>query len=107
MTFLTDASSLLGIDGPFASLLDNYRVRESQQQMASRIEQAIADTEILIAESGTGTGKTLAYLVPALGVVHFWWLVKADVREPVVYGVVLLALLVARLILMAIFSPVW
>ena len=66
MTFLTDASSLLGKDGPFAGLLDNYRVRESQQQMASRIEQAIADKEILIAESGTGTGKTLAYLVPAL-----------------------------------------
>ena len=66
MTLLTDASSLLGEDGPFASLLDNYRVRESQQQMASRIEQAIADNEILIAESGTGTGKTLAYLVPAL-----------------------------------------
>ena len=41
-------------------------MRESQQQMASRIEQAIADSEILIAESGTGTGKTLAYLVPAL-----------------------------------------
>ena len=66
MSFLTDSSSLLGKDGPFAALLDNYRVRESQQQMASRIEQAIADQEILIAESGTGTGKTLAYLVPAL-----------------------------------------
>ena len=48
------------------SLLDNYRVRESQQQMAARIERAIADKEILIAESGTGTGKTLAYLVPAM-----------------------------------------
>ena len=38
LTFLTDASSLLGKDGPFAGLLENYRVRESQQQMASRIE---------------------------------------------------------------------
>ena len=66
MTILTDATSLLGKDGPFASLLDNYRVRESQQQMAERIEQAITDKEILIAESGTGTGKTLAYLVPAM-----------------------------------------
>ena len=66
MTILTDATSLLGKDGPFASLLDNYRVRESQQQMAKRIEQAITDKEILIAESGTGTGKTLAYLVPAM-----------------------------------------
>jgi ATP-dependent DNA helicase DinG len=66
LTILTDATSLLGEDGPFARLLDNYRVRESQQQMAARIEQAIADKEILIAESGTGTGKTLAYLVPAM-----------------------------------------
>lgn len=66
MTILTDATSLLGNDGPFAGLLDNYRVRESQQQMAKRIEQAITDKEILIAESGTGTGKTLAYLVPAM-----------------------------------------
>jgi ATP-dependent DNA helicase DinG len=66
LTILTDATSLLGKDGPFASLLDNYRVRESQQQMAERIEQAITDKEILIAESGTGTGKTLAYLVPAM-----------------------------------------
>ncbi|GMR05799.1 MAG: ATP-dependent DNA helicase [Gammaproteobacteria bacterium] len=66
MSILTDASSLLGAEGPFTHLLDNYRVRESQLQMASRIELAIADKEILIAESGTGTGKTLAYLVPAL-----------------------------------------
>ena len=66
MTILTDATSLLGEDGPFASLLDNYRVRESQLQMAARIEQAISDKEILIAESGTGTGKTLAYLIPAM-----------------------------------------
>jgi len=66
LTLLTDASSLLGKDGPFAVILENYRVRESQQQMASRVERAIADEEILIAESGTGTGKTLAYLVPAL-----------------------------------------
>jgi ATP-dependent DNA helicase DinG len=66
LTILTDASSLLGTDGPFTRLLDNYRIRESQQQMASRIEQAMANKEILIAESGTGTGKTLAYLVPAL-----------------------------------------
>ena len=39
----------------------------------------------------------LAYVVPALGVLHFWWLVKADVREPLVYGVVLALLLLLRL----------
>jgi len=35
----------------------------------------------------------LAYVIPGLGVLHFWWLVKADVLEPLVYGVVLAVLL--------------
>jgi methionine sulfoxide reductase heme-binding subunit len=39
----------------------------------------------------------LAYVIPALGVVHYWWLVKADVFEPLVYGMVLLVLLAFRL----------
>jgi len=41
----------------------------------------------------------LAYLAPVLGVLHFVWRVKRDVREPVAYGVVLGALLLARLAL--------
>lgn len=39
----------------------------------------------------------LAYVVPMLGVLHFWWLVKADVLEPLVYGAVLGLLLLPRL----------
>jgi len=39
----------------------------------------------------------LAYLAPALAVLHFIWRVKLDVREPVAYGLVLAALLSARL----------
>jgi len=39
----------------------------------------------------------LAYVIPALGVLHFWWLVKADVREPLVYGALLAALLATRI----------
>ena len=38
----------------------------------------------------------LAYLVPALGVLHFWWLVKADVREPLLYAMLLTLLLLVR-----------
>jgi len=38
----------------------------------------------------------LVYVIPALGVLHFWWLVKADVREPLVYAVLLVVLLVMR-----------
>jgi len=39
----------------------------------------------------------LAYVVPLLGVLHFWWLVKADVLEPFVYGAVLVVLLGYRI----------
>lgn len=38
----------------------------------------------------------LVYVIPALGVLHFWWLVKADVREPLVYAVLLVLLLAVR-----------
>ncbi|MCE2946731.1 MAG: sulfite oxidase heme-binding subunit YedZ [bacterium] len=38
----------------------------------------------------------LAYLATAIGVLHYWWLVKADVREPFFYAVVLALLLAAR-----------
>jgi sulfoxide reductase heme-binding subunit YedZ len=39
----------------------------------------------------------LAYVAAAGGVLHFLWLVKKDVREPVIFGVVLVALLALRL----------
>jgi ATP-dependent DNA helicase DinG len=46
--------------------LPGFTVRAGQQAMAERIEEAIAHHGVFIAESGTGTGKTFAYLVPAL-----------------------------------------
>ena len=39
----------------------------------------------------------LAYVATAIGVVHYWWLVKADVREPLFYAVILAVLLAMRL----------
>jgi sulfoxide reductase heme-binding subunit YedZ len=39
----------------------------------------------------------LAYVIPLLGVLHFWWLVKADILVPAIYAVLLGALLVVRL----------
>ncbi|MBD8878978.1 ATP-dependent DNA helicase [Rhodanobacter sp. 7MK24] len=61
-----DAAALLGPDGPFARELPNFAPRAVQQAMAEAVAQAIAGRETLIAEAGTGTGKTYAYLVPAL-----------------------------------------
>jgi ATP-dependent DNA helicase DinG len=43
-----------------------YEFREGQVAMAEAVESALADKRHLIVEAGTGTGKTLAYLVPAL-----------------------------------------
>ena len=60
------ARELLGSDGPFAREVANFAARPSQQDMAEAVEEAIADGQMLIAEAGTGTGKTFAYLVPAL-----------------------------------------
>src|ERR1700675_4289684 len=44
----------------------NYEFRQGQGEMAGAVEWALADKRHLIVEGGTGTGKTLAYLVPAL-----------------------------------------
>jgi len=63
---VTSARELLGPDGPFASEISGFTPRDCQQEMAEAVEEAIADAQILIAEAGTGTGKTFAYLVPAL-----------------------------------------
>ncbi|MDH3690698.1 MAG: ATP-dependent DNA helicase, partial [Gammaproteobacteria bacterium] len=54
------------MDSPLRSLLPRFEFRRSQQQMAECIEQVLHSGGVLIAESGTGTGKTIAYIVPAL-----------------------------------------
>ncbi len=57
---------LLGDEGPFAKSLPGFQPRKPQLEFAVRVESAIAAGTNLVAEAGTGTGKTLAYLVPAL-----------------------------------------
>ena len=61
-----DAAALLGADGPFAREIPGFLPRAAQQAMAAAVQEAIAQADTLIAEAGTGTGKTFAYLVPAL-----------------------------------------
>jgi ATP-dependent DNA helicase DinG len=56
----------LADDGPLSDRLESYRVRPAQQRLAEAIAEAMADRDELVAEAGTGTGKTYAYLVPAL-----------------------------------------
>jgi len=52
--------------GALASSHPAYEFRRGQLQMAEAVEQAIQDRKHLLVEAGTGTGKTLAYLLPAL-----------------------------------------
>jgi ATP-dependent DNA helicase DinG len=52
--------------GPLARSIDGYEPREGQRRMAEAVAATIEDGGILLAEAGTGTGKTLAYLIPAI-----------------------------------------
>lgn len=61
-----DVAAILGAEGPFAREVPGFAPREAQQRMATAVAEAIEGADVLIAEAGTGTGKTFAYLVPAL-----------------------------------------
>ena len=63
---MSELPQLFGPNGPFAKRIEGFRHRQSQIEMAEKIEAAIDRGSVLIAEAGTGTGKTFAYLVPAL-----------------------------------------
>ncbi len=63
---MNDMTRIFGDAGPLARSLPAYRVRPGQIDLAQAIHDAIQANRSLIAEAGTGTGKTFAYLVPAL-----------------------------------------
>jgi len=63
---LADLTHIFGADGALSETIPGYRMRAQQVEMAEAIQQAIKDSSVLVAEAGTGTGKTFAYLVPAL-----------------------------------------
>ena len=59
-------AALLGPEGPLAGVLPDYEHREPQLQMLLAVAQIQARGGILVVEAGTGTGKSLAYLVPSI-----------------------------------------
>jgi ATP-dependent DNA helicase DinG len=63
---LTTTADILGPGGPLSRALSAYESRGGQLEMAAAVERALREDRILFCEAGTGTGKTLAYLVPAL-----------------------------------------
>lgn len=63
---MADLDHIFSPEGPLAETIPGYRMRQQQLEMAQAIEAAIAQCSQLVVEAGTGTGKTFAYLVPAL-----------------------------------------
>ena len=62
----TTSAQLLDSGGPFEAALPGFAPRQEQLQLADAIEKTISVGGTLVAEAGTGIGKTLSYLVPVL-----------------------------------------
>ena len=63
---MNDLEALFAETGPLARAIPGYKLRQQQVEMANAVAEAIDSRGLLIAEAGTGTGKTFAYLAPAL-----------------------------------------
>jgi ATP-dependent DNA helicase DinG len=63
---MLDLEDVFGEGGPLQRALPDFKVRREQLRMAERVADALNLRESLVVEAGTGTGKTFAYLVPAL-----------------------------------------
>lgn len=62
----TDIEQLFAEGGLLSNHVEGYSARTQQIEMAEKVSEALANNEVLIAEAGTGTGKTFAYLAPAM-----------------------------------------
>jgi ATP-dependent DNA helicase DinG len=63
---VADLKQIFSDGGALAAAIPGYRERPQQTEMAARVAEAIEHNKVFVAEAGTGTGKTFAYLVPAL-----------------------------------------
>ncbi len=63
---VTEIETIFAEDGALAAVISGYKPRLAQIEMAETIISAIKSQQNLIAEAGTGTGKTFAYLIPAI-----------------------------------------
>lgn len=63
---MDDLEHVFGESGLLSQHIEGYHPREAQLEMAESIRETLINTDILITEAGTGTGKTYAYLVPAI-----------------------------------------
>lgn len=63
---MAELAEIFGSDGALSKVIAGYLPRVGQIEMAQAIADAIDKQQHLIAEAGTGTGKTFAYLIPAI-----------------------------------------
>jgi predicted DnaQ family exonuclease/DinG family helicase len=70
-----EITSMFDPGGLFERTMDRYEHRTQQTSMARGVTDAFNDSEVLVVEAGTGTGKSLAYLVPAI-----FWALRNDQR---------------------------
>ena len=63
---MSELASVFSAAGALAQVVPGFRARPGQLEMAEAIKNTIENQSVMVAEAGTGTGKTFAYLVPAL-----------------------------------------
>lgn len=63
---VSSIEQILGQDGELASVISGFAPRQGQIEMAAAVQDALQQKQTLIAEAGTGIGKTFAYLIPAI-----------------------------------------
>ncbi|MDP9471223.1 MAG: exonuclease domain-containing protein [Chloroflexota bacterium] len=78
-------AGMLAVGGPLSDVVPHYEYRRQQEAMANGVARALDDDGQLVVEAGTGTGKSVAYLLPAA-------LYAAERGEPVVVSTNTLAL---------------
>ena len=61
-----DIKKVLGRDGTYSKTIKDYEFRSEQIDLSEKITHALNHNKILLAEAGTGVGKTMSYLVPAV-----------------------------------------
>ena len=61
-----DVGKFWGVNGILSGKLEGFEHRPQQMEMARAVETALNKAKHIIVEAGTGTGKSLAYLIPAI-----------------------------------------
>ncbi len=63
---LTDLADFFSSTGPLSEVLDGYELRPSQLEMAQAVKRTLLNPSVALIEAPTGTGKSIAYLLPAI-----------------------------------------